>query len=97
MKKKHLIFAAILALPLFVSAAEVTDFEKGLALTPEQKTKLDAIFKDQQEKLRAVSMETNAKVKAVLSAEQNQKWESMRQKLLEKKREMIRQHQSKQQ
>lgn len=96
MNIKQVILAAILAMPFTVSATpEISQFEKDLALSAEQKVKLDAIFKAQQDKLRAISEEANAQVKEVLTAEQISKWEAMRQQLLEKKREMIRQHQAK--
>lgn len=97
MKKKHLILATVLALPLTVSAMpNASQFQKDLALTPEQKAKLDTIFKAQQEKFRAIGQETNAQVKEVLTQEQNKKWEAMRQQLMERQREIIQQRQNQQ-
>lgn len=88
MKKTHLILAAILATSATVSLAnDISQFEKELALTPEQKTKLEAIAKVTQEKvkihqeqIRAILAETNVKVREVLTPEQYEKLKTRQQK-----------------
>ncbi|MGR8931302.1 MAG: hypothetical protein ACU836_11715 [Gammaproteobacteria bacterium] len=106
MYKKNLLLASILMLPLTTSAfanAEETaaasplaNLDQELALTEEQKAKLQTIFKTQQEKLRAVHQESDALIRGVLNEEQIAKWEAARQQLIERQKEMIRRRQSQQ-
>jgi periplasmic protein CpxP/Spy len=51
-----------------------------LHLTPEQKEKIDAIFKEQHEKFAAIHKESHDRVTAILSPEQARLWEEMRAK-----------------
>lgn len=107
MNNKSLILVSLLMLlPIAASATSGTEgaattglerLEQDLALSDEQKAKLQAISKTQQEKLRAVQEESNARIKEVLTPDQFAKLESAKQQLLEKQREMMRQRQSKKQ
>ena len=49
-----------------------------LQLSPEQKAKVDEIFKAQHEKFAAIHKESHDKVTALLTPEQAAKWEEMR-------------------
>ena len=49
-----------------------------LQLSPEQKNRIDEIFKAQHEKFAAIHKESHDKVTALLSPEQAAKWEEMR-------------------
>ena len=62
---------------------------KTLDLNAEQKTKIEAIFKAQQEKAKALHEETDASVKAVLTPEQATKFDVMQEKRQEMRKERI--------
>ena len=89
MKYKKLVLIASLMLPLTVFAVpgdvgyngpqghNMEHLTKELSLTPDQKSKLEAIFKEQFEKFRAIHEETHSRIKEVLSADQVVKWEQI--------------------
>ncbi|HEY8157751.1 MAG TPA: hypothetical protein VIF10_03510 [Methylobacter sp.] len=91
MNKKIITIALALALPLIVAAApgDKGDFEgdhanrverlaKNLDLNAEQKSKVEVIFKEQHEKLKAIHEETRARLQAVLTKEQMTKMDEMK-------------------
>jgi len=97
MNKKIITLALALALPLTVAAfpGDQADFEgrhanrverltKELNLTPEQKTKVEAIFKEQHEKFKAIHEETQKRLQEVLSKEQMTKMDDMKKQRHEK-------------
>jgi Spy/CpxP family protein refolding chaperone len=104
MNKKILILAAALILPMTASAFpsdgnydtppehKLDHMSKELLLSPEQKTKLEAIFKEQHEKFRAIHEESHNRLKEVLNAEQLAKWEQMKKQHQDKRREMMKEH-----
>lgn len=103
MIKKILILAIALLLPLTVSAysGEGDDapydhrlerLNTELQLSPEQKTKLEAIFKEQHEKFRAIHEESHKRIKEVLTPEQVTKWENMKEQHQEKHKKMMEKH-----
>lgn len=97
--RKILFIAAILALPLTAFAYpgendygqpvdhKLEHLNKLLQLSPEQKTKLEAIFKEQHEKFRAIHEESHSRMKEVLSPEQMQKMDDLRKQHQEQMRE----------
>ena len=97
MNKKIITLALALALPLTVVAfpGGNGDFEghhanrverltKSLDLTPEQKTKVEAIFKEQEEKFKIIHEETRKRLQEVLSKEQMTKMDDMKKQRHEK-------------
>lgn len=90
MKKPILILTAILFLPLTALPAEgiypeqrghrLEQLNKELDLNSDQKARLTEIFKQQQEKLRAIQEESHRRIKEVLNAEQIAKWERIRER-----------------
>lgn len=97
MNKKIITLALALALPLTVAAypGYKGDFEgnhanrverltKELDLTPEQKTKVEAIFKEQQEKFKIIHEETQKQLQEVLTKEQMTKMDEMKMQRREK-------------
>ena len=91
MNKKIITLALALALPLTVAAypGDKGDFEghhanrverltKNLELTPEQKTKVEAIFKEQEEKLKIVHEETHKRLQEVLTKDQITKLDELK-------------------
>lgn len=96
---KPLLTLAALILPLTATAypsendyGQPTDHKlehlsKMLQLTPEQKTKLEAIFTEQHAKFRAIHEESHARIKEVLTPEQMQKMDEMRKEHMEKRQE----------
>ncbi|MGZ5012747.1 MAG: Spy/CpxP family protein refolding chaperone [Methylobacter sp.] len=97
MNKKIITIALALALPLTVAAApgDKGDFEgdhanrverlaKNLDLNAEQKSKVEVIFKEQHEKLKAIHEETRARLQAVLTKEQMTKMDEMKKQRHEK-------------
>ncbi len=93
MNKKIITVALALALPLTVAAMPETDKEnydwahhgdrmermtKELNLNEEQKTKMDALFKEQHEKYKAIHEETRARLKEILTPEQMTKMDEMK-------------------
>lgn len=99
MRKNLILAAAILALPLTAFAYpgendygqpvdhKLEHLNKMLQLSPEQKTKLEAIFKEQHEKFRAIHEESHSRIKAVLSPEQMAKMDEMRKRHQEQRLE----------
>ena len=97
MNKKIITLALALALPLTVAAfpGGNGDFEghranrverltKNLDLTPEQKTKVEAIFKEQDEKFKIIHEETQKRLQEVLTKEQMTKMDDMKKQRHEK-------------
>ena len=91
MNKKIITLALALALPLTVAAFpgdnggfeghhadRVERLTKDLNLTPEQKTKVEAIFREQQEKFKTIHEETQKRLQEVLTKEQMTKMEEMK-------------------
>jgi protein CpxP len=109
MNKKIITLALALALPLTVAAypGNKGDFDghhanrvehltKNLELTPEQKTKVEAIFKEQEEKLKIIHEETHKRLQEVLTKDQitkldelkkqrHEKWQKKREALKDQK------------
>lgn len=104
MNKKVLIVASALLLPLSAFAFpgegnydtppehKLDHMSKELLLSPEQKTKLEAIFKEQHEKFRAIHEESHNRLKEVLTPEQLTKWEEMKKQHREKHEKMMEGH-----
>jgi Spy/CpxP family protein refolding chaperone len=98
MNKKIITLALLaLTLPLTVSAFpgdkggfgghhanRVEHLTKSLDLTPEQKTKVEALFKAEDEKLRAIHEETHARLQEVLTKEQVTKLDELKKQRHEK-------------
>ena len=92
MNKKIITLALLaLALPLTVSAfpGDKCNFEghhanrvehltKSLDLTPEQKTKVEALFKEQEEKFKVIHEETRTRLQEVLTKEQMTKFDELK-------------------
>jgi len=104
MIRKALFLAAAIALPLTAFAYpsendygqpvdhKLEHLDKMLKLSPEQKTKLEAIFKEQHEKFRAIHEESHSRMKEVLNPEQMQKMDEMRKQHMEQRQERREQH-----
>ena len=97
MNKKIIVLALALALPLTVAAFpgdnggfeghyanKVERLTKNLDLTPEQKTKVEAIFKEQAEKFKAIHEDTHKRLQEVLTKEQMTKMDEMKKQRHEK-------------
>jgi Spy/CpxP family protein refolding chaperone len=97
MNKKIIILAMALALPLTVAASSgdkdyvgghhgnrIEHMTKSLDLTAEQKTKVEALFKEQGEKSKIIHEETQARLQAVLSKEQLTKMTELKKQRHEK-------------
>jgi Spy/CpxP family protein refolding chaperone len=97
MNKKIIAISLTLALPLTVAAfpGDKCAFEgwhanrierltKSLDLNAEQKTKLEAIFKEREAKFKAAHDETHTRLQAVLTKEQMAKMDDMKKQRLEK-------------
>ena len=97
MNKKIITLALALALPLTVAAYpggkggveghhanRVEHLAKNLDLTPEQKTKVEAIFKEQEEKLKIIHEETHKRLQEVLTKEQITKLDELKKQRHEK-------------
>lgn len=88
--RNKLLLATILMIPLTTFAFpsendygqpvdhKIEHLDKLLQLTPEQKTKLEAIFQEQHEKFRAIHEESHSRIKAVLNPEQMRKMDELR-------------------
>jgi Spy/CpxP family protein refolding chaperone len=63
---------------------KVERLTKELNLTDEQKTQVEALFKEQHEKFKALHEETNTKLKTILTPEQMNKMEAMQKQHQEK-------------
>ncbi len=97
MNKKIITLALALALPLTVAAfpGDRGDFEghhahrvermtKNLNLTAEQKPKVEALFKVQEEKFKVIHDETHARLQEILTKEQMTKMDEMKKQHHEK-------------
>ena len=97
MNKKIITLALALALPLTVAAFpgdnggfeghhadRVERLTKDLNLTPEQKTKVEAIFKEQDEKFKIIHEETQKRLQEVLTKEQLTKFDELKKQRHEK-------------
>lgn len=102
MNKKIITLALALALPLTVAAFpgdkggfeghhanRVERLAKSLDLTPEQKTKVEAIFKEQEEKFKIIHEETQKRLQEVLTKEQMTKMDEMKMQRREKWRNKL--------
>jgi protein CpxP len=91
MNKKIIILALALVLPLTAAAfpGGKCDFEgyhanrvecltKNLDLTAEQKTKVEALFKEQEGKFKIIHEETRKRLQEVLTKEQLTKFDEMK-------------------
>ena len=91
MNKKIITLALALALPLTAAAFpgdnggfeghhanRVERLTKNLDLTPEQKTKVDAIFKEQEGKYKILHEETQKRLQEVLTKEQMTKFDELK-------------------
>lgn len=99
MNKKTILLAVALSFPVPVLAMPGLDgnhmspehrldrLEKELQLNPEQKAKVDEIFKEQHEKFRVIREESHARIKNVLNPEQIKKWDDMKQQRKEKRQQ----------
>ena len=56
-----------------------------LQLSPDQKAKLEAIFNEKHEKIRAIREQAQARVREVLSEEQFSQWEQLKKRHREKR------------
>lgn len=93
MKKRLPIFALILSIPLIAAAfpegkpgegrwhrgMKIERLAEELKLTDDQKTRLEATFKEQRAKHKALREEGHARMKEVLTEEQMAKMEELRQ------------------
>jgi periplasmic protein CpxP/Spy len=97
MNKKIIILALAFALPLTASAfpGDKGDFEghhakrverltKELNLTPEQTPKVEAIFKEEHEKIKVIHEESQKRLQEVLTKEQMTKMDEMKKQHREK-------------
>ena len=100
MNKKIITIAIALALPFTASALTSADKEgceggyrhgekmermtKELNLNEEQKTKMDALFKEQHEKYKTIHEETRTRLKEILTPEQMTKMDEMKKRHHEK-------------
>lgn len=99
MLKKALVISAALTLPLIANAfpgdgegpAEhrVERMSKELQLTPDQKSKLEVIFKEQHEKFRAIHEESHNRISQILTPEQSKKFEEMKKQHQQQRREKM--------
>lgn len=55
-----------------------------LSLSAEQKVQMEAVFKEQHEKFRAIHEESRNRIQQILTPEQMQRWEGMQQERREK-------------
>ena len=99
MNKKIITIALALVLPLTVAAFpgeggggpkgnhanKVERLAKKLDLTSEQKTKVEAIFKQQKEKFEAIRKDSRARMEDVLTIEQMEKLDQLKKQRKEKR------------
>ena len=90
MKKYLIVLTLSFCLPVAVFAETSSDdmtpamckrserLTQQLGLSDEQKTKVEAIFEAQREKAKALHEETDASIKAVLTPEQQTKFDSLK-------------------
>jgi Spy/CpxP family protein refolding chaperone len=93
MNKKIITLALALTLPLTVAAFpgggdggrfeghrgdRVERMAKDLNLNAEQKSQLEAIFKEQREKFEAIHQDTRARIQKVLTPEQQAKFDDLK-------------------
>lgn len=62
---------------------------KELSLNSEQKTQVETILNEQQQKFKAVREETHASIKAVLTPEQATKFDALREKRQEMRKQRM--------
>jgi len=103
MNKKIVTIVLALTLPLTVSAYQGGDgfrsegqgqkgnkverLAKKLNLTADQKTKVEAIFKQQKEKFNAIKEETRIRMQDVLSSDQMKELDQIKQQRKQRKQE----------
>lgn len=97
-KMLGIVFALVLPLSAVAYASEKGDhqqyrakkmerLEKELSLTEDQKTQMEALFKQQKQKFKAIREETQSELQTILTPEQFSKLEEMKQRRYEKWRE----------
>jgi len=97
MNKKIITLALALALPLTVAAFpgdkgdsgwhhgnRVERMTKNLDLNAEQKTKVEVLFKEQEEKFKVIHEETHKRLQEILTKEQMTKMDEMKKQRHEK-------------
>ncbi len=97
MYKRIITIAMAIALPLAVSASpddkgdfagrhgnRVEFMTKELGLSPDQKTKLEAIFNENKEKFKAMHEEKQKQIEGVLTKDQLAKYEELKKQHREK-------------
>lgn len=97
MNKKIITIVLALALPLTVAAFpgdkggfeghhgnRVEHMAKSLDLTTEQKTKVEALFNEQKEKLKVIHEQTRTQLQEILTKEQMTKMDEMKKQRHEK-------------
>lgn len=97
MNKKIITLALALALPLTVAAfpgdrgdfgghhaQRIEHLTQSLNLNPEQKTKVEALFKEQDEKFKVIHDETHKRLQEILTKEQMSKMDEMKKQRHEK-------------
>ncbi len=102
MKKHLLIILGLSVLPIAAFAEPAQEIEhpamckmrtehlaKELGLNDEQKTKLETIFATQKEKSKALHEETNANIKAILTPEQQTKFDQLQEQRKEMRKKRV--------
>lgn len=68
-------------------AKKMERLEKELSLTADQKSQMEALFKEQKTKFKAIREETQSQMQTILTPDQYTKLEEMKQRRYEKWRE----------
>ena len=68
-------------------AKKIERLDKELSLTDDQKSKIDALFKQNGEKFKAIREETQSQLKTILTPEQHSKLQELKQRRQEQWRE----------
>jgi len=68
-------------------AKKIERLNQELSLTDEQKTQLEALFKEKGEKMKAVREETRSQLQTILTADQYSKLQELKKRRYEKWRE----------
>lgn len=82
----RILLLCLLAVPGRVGAEAGMEYlSDELQLTADQKARLEAIFNEKHEKYRAIREETQGRIREVLSAEQLEKWNSLKRQGFERR------------
>jgi periplasmic protein CpxP/Spy len=105
MNKRLIVLALSLCLPIAALAEAGHEMEspamckmrtehlaKELGLNDEQKTKVEAIFAAQKEKIKALHEETDASIKAILTPEQQTKFDALQAQRKQMRQERMKEH-----